>query len=106
MSDNNNGQIKKRPKKTPKADVLATGIVTGVSASIIMQAGKGIMNILSRQPLVMFSMGVATGYFSYKYRKEIISVSSKVAEQSKDFALRQQENFKEFISHHPDKPDQ
>ncbi len=104
MSDTNNGSklqsIKKVSKKlaaTPKVDILATGIATGVSASILIQAGKGILSILAKRPLIMFSMGVATGYFSYKYRKEIISVSNKVAEQGKDFVLRQQENFKELI---------
>jgi hypothetical protein len=106
MSDiEQSAALKAHSKKTPNADVLATGIVTGVAASVLMQAGRGILNILAKQPLIMFSTGVATGYFSYKYRKEIISVSNKVAEQSKDFVLRQQENIKELIADHHDKPE-
>lgn len=93
----------KKSKSGSKVDVVATGIVTGVGASIIMLAGQGIVKALVRRPLVMFGMGIATGYFSYKHRKQIISVSDKVAEQGKDFVLRQQESFKEWIEDHSDK---
>ncbi|MEQ1530822.1 MAG: hypothetical protein ABL925_16015, partial [Methylococcales bacterium] len=98
MSDPNHSSklaaVKKNSKKASKVDVLATGITTGVAASVLIQAGQGILGILVRRPLVMFSMGIATGYFSYKYRKEIISIGNKAAEQGKDFVLRQKENIK------------
>jgi len=62
-----------------------------VAATTIVQTGKGVMTTLARHPLVMFSLGIAAGYLAHKYRKEIISITSKTAEQSKDFVLRQKE---------------
>jgi hypothetical protein len=46
----------------------------------------------------MFSLGIAAGYLTHKYRKEIISVTCKTAEQGKDFVLRQKENIKDLIA--------
>ena len=36
--------------------------------------------------------------FSTKYRKEIISITSKTAEKSKDFVLLQKENLKDLLA--------
>ena len=79
-------------------NIVVTGIATGVAASVIIQSGKGIMSALAKQPLVMFSLGIATGYLTHKYRKEIISISSKISGQSKDFVLRQKENLKDLCA--------
>jgi hypothetical protein len=56
------------------------------------------MTTFARHPLVMFSLGIAAGYLAHKYRKEIITITSKAAEQSKDFLLRQKENFKDLLA--------
>jgi gas vesicle protein len=56
------------------------------------------MTTLARHPLVIFSLGIAAGYLAHKYRKEITSITSKTAEQSKDFVLRQKENLRDLIA--------
>ncbi len=83
---------------TSKGELVIKGVATAVAASAIIQTGKGVVITLARHPLVMFSLGIATGYLAHKYRKEIISVTSKTALQSKDFVLRQKENIKDLIS--------
>jgi hypothetical protein len=81
-----------------KVEVVAKGVATAVAATTIVQTGKGVMSTLAKHPLVMFSLGIAAGYLAHKYRKEIISITSKTAEQSKDFVLRQKENLKDLLA--------
>ena len=81
-----------------KVEVVAKGVATAVAATTIVQTGKGVMTTLAKHPLVMFSLGIAAGYLAHKYRNEIISISSKTAEQSKDFVLRQKENLRDIIA--------
>ena len=85
-----------------KGEVIVKGVATAVAASTIIHAGKGVMTALTRHPLVMFSLGIAAGYLAHKYRKKIISITGKTAEQSKDFVLRQKENLKEFFAETPE----
>ena len=92
------GQITMDRSHTSKGELVIKGVATAVAASAIIQTGKGVVITLARHPLVMFSLGIATGYLAHKYRKEIISVTSKTALQSKDFVLRQKENIKDLIS--------
>jgi len=81
-----------------KVEVVAKGVATAVAATTIIQTGKGVISTLAKNPLVMFSLGIAAGYLAHKYRKEIITISSKTAEQSKDFVLRQKENLKDLLA--------
>jgi len=81
-----------------KGDMIIKGVATAVAASTIIQTGKGVMTSLAKHPLVMFSLGIAAGFLVHKYRKEIISITSKTAGQSKDFVLRQKENLKELLA--------
>jgi len=83
--------------ETPKFDMLAKGVATGVAATIIVESGKGAIGTLAKNPFVMFSLGFVTGYYAHKYRKEIISLSNKTAEQGKDFVLRQKESMKNWL---------
>ena len=46
----------------------------------------------------MIGVGLAAGYFTHKYRKEIISAADKAAEESKNFVLRQKENFLDLVA--------
>ena len=70
----------------------------GQIASTIIQTGKGVMTTLARHPLILLGLGITAGYLTHKYRKEIISITSKTAEQSKDFVLRQKENLKDLLA--------
>ena len=92
------GHITTAGSHSSKGELVITGVVTAVAASAIIQAGKGVVITLARHPLIMFSMGLAAGYLAHKYRREIISVTSKTAEQSKDFVLRQKENIKDLLA--------
>jgi hypothetical protein len=91
-----------QPKSTPSFDVFATGIGMGIVATIIVETGKGAVGMLSKNPLVVLGAGIMTGYFAHKYRKEIILSSNKVAEQGKDFVLRQKKNFSELLQESAD----
>jgi hypothetical protein len=91
------GQMTMEGSHSSKGDVIVKGVATAVAASTIIQTGKGVMTTLAKHPLVMFSLGIAAGFLVHKYRKEIISITSKTAEQSKDFVLRQKENLKDLL---------
>jgi hypothetical protein len=56
------------------------------------------MTALARHPVILLGLGITAGYLTHKYRKEIISITSKTAEQSKDFVLRQKENLKDLLA--------
>ena len=92
------GQMAMEGGHSSKVELVVKGVATAVAATTIVQTGKGVMTTLARHPFVMFSLGIAAGYFAHKYRKEIISITSKTAEQSKDFVLRQKENLKDLIA--------
>jgi hypothetical protein len=78
--------------------LIVKGVITAVAASTIIHAGKGVMTTLAKHPLVMFSLGIAAGFLAHKYRKKIISITDKTAEQSKNFVLRQKENLKDLLA--------
>jgi hypothetical protein len=92
------GQMTMEGGHSSKGDLVVKGVATAVAASTIIQTGKGVMTTLAKHPIVMFSLGIAAGYLAHKYRKEIISITSKTAGQSKDFVLRQKENLKDLIA--------
>jgi hypothetical protein len=78
-------------------ELVVKGVTTALAAATIIETGKGVITKLARHPLIMFSMGIAAGFFVHKYRKEIISITSKTAEQSKDYVWRQKELLKELL---------
>lgn len=83
---------------SPDFDMFATGVVTGVVVTTIVEAGKGAIGILAKNPLVMLGAGIMTGYFAHKYRKEIILSSTKVTEHTKGFVSRQKQNFVNMLA--------
>ena len=92
------GQMTMEGSQSSKGELIAKGVATAVAATTIIQTGKGVMATLAKHPLIMFTLGIAAGYLAHKYRKEIISITSKTAEQSKDFVLRQKENLKDLFA--------
>jgi len=82
----------------PQADMIAKGVATGVIVSTIIHTGRGIVGAMSRTPIIMFGLGVVTGYFAHKYRKEIISVSRRAAIESGNFVLRQKDHLHDLIT--------
>ncbi len=81
-----------------KVDMVAKGVATGVAVSTIVQTGRGVAARLARNPLVMFGVGIAVGYFGHKYRKEIIKLARHTAEQGRDFASRQKDNLMDILA--------
>jgi hypothetical protein len=60
-----------------KSPGVATGVASGVVASAGSNARKSVIKKIFTHPLVIFGLGVATGYLIYKYRKSIISASEE-----------------------------
>ena len=81
-----------------KGELLVTGVATGVVATAIIQTGKGVASSLSRHPLILFGVGIAAGFLTHKYRKELISIGSNTVKHSKDFVLQQKETIKDLIA--------
>ena len=92
------GHITTAGSHSSKGELVVKGVATAVAATTIIETGKGVLVSLARHPLVIFGLGIAAGYLTHKYRKEIISITSKTAEQSKDFVLRQKENIKDLLA--------
>ncbi|MGD0959115.1 MAG: hypothetical protein ABSB19_04835 [Methylomonas sp.] len=56
------------------------------------------MNIAAKNPLLVFGLGMAAGYFIYKYRKEIIAKTTQTLDAGKDFILQQKENLEDIVA--------
>ncbi len=74
------------------------GTVAGMAAAANSPAGRGLMSILTRHPLVVFGLGIAAGYYAHKYRKEIIESATRLSEKGKDFVLHQRENLEDLVA--------
>ncbi|MEI6067044.1 MAG: hypothetical protein WCP96_06880 [Methylococcaceae bacterium] len=93
--------------KDPSKDDVAftrvtTGVATAVATTTVIHTSKGVMATLVRHPLILFGLGIAAGYFTHKYRKEIMLIACKTAEQSKHFVLRQKENIQDLLEEFPE----
>jgi len=93
------------PNPTPQADMIARGVATGVAVSMIIHTGRGIVGAMNKSPVIMFGLGIVAGYFTHKYRKEIIAASRKAAEESRDFVLRQKDHLQNLIEETPKEAD-
>ena len=67
-------------------------------ATATVHSGRKLMSNITKHPVLVFGLGVAAGYLVYKYRKEIISSTTKVVDVSKDFVLQQKENLEDIIA--------
>jgi hypothetical protein len=89
-----------------KGDMIAKALIISVAVSTINHTSKAILRSLTRHPLIVFGLGVTTGYFAHKYRKRIIAVGSQAANESKQFILRQKENVLDFLAENQDEEEQ
>ncbi len=88
-----NEEEKERKVADPfKDDLLAKSITTGVAVSTVNHTGRSIISSLIKHPLILFGVGLTTGYFVGKYRKEIISAVKETADQSKRLIPRKKDN--------------
>lgn len=77
---------------------MAKDIFSGSVASATVLTGSKVLQGAARHPFVVFGLGVVTGYFVYKYRKEIISGTTRVVDAGKDFVLQQKENLEDIVA--------
>ena len=84
--------------QSSRGELIVKGVATTVAAATIIETGKGVITTLSKHPLIVLGLGITAGFLTHKYRKEIILVSSKTAEQGKNFVLQQKENLKDLIA--------
>lgn len=66
--------------------------------SATVHSGRRLMSNVTKHPVLVFGLGLAAGYLVYKYRKEIISSTTKVVDAGKDFVLNQKENLEDIIA--------
>lgn len=76
----------------------AKGAAVGAAATAGTQAGRSLVKRVLTHPVVLFSLGMVTGYYIHKYRKEIIGSAMSVAEGGKDFMLQQRENLEDLLA--------
>ena len=83
---------------TAVATAKHAGAALGIAAATQTHTGKGFMSVLSKHPLLLFTLGAATGYFAHKYRKEIIASATRATELGKDFVMHQKENLEDLVA--------
>ena len=81
----------------PKLDMLAKGIITGVVASTITQTGRNLIGRLVKNPIVLFGLGLATGYLSHEYNQEILAAARNASQQGRSFAARKKEGIEALL---------
>lgn len=84
--------------QSSKGELVVKSVATAVVATAIVETGIGFSKSLARQPVVLFGLGILAGYFTHKYRKEIIAITSHTAEQSKDFIVQQKNHLSELLT--------
>lgn len=80
------------------AMAMGKEIMKGSAASVGVHSGSKLVSQAKNHPLIVFGLGVAAGYFIYKYRKEIISSATKVVDSGKDFVQHQKENLEDIVA--------
>jgi hypothetical protein len=92
--------------QTSKNESVVKSIANAVVATAIVESGLSLGKTIVRQPVVVFGLGVMLGYFTHKYRKEIIAISCHTAEQSKDFIKQQKNNINNLLVEAQNKAEQ
>ena len=73
-------------------------MVKGSMATATVHTGGKLMKNIAKHPLLVFGLGAVAGFLVYKYRKEIISSTTKVVDAGKDFVLQQKENLEDIVA--------
>lgn len=84
--------------QSSKGELVVKSVATAVVATAIVESGQSIVKSLAKRPIVLFGLGIALGYFTHKYRKEIISMTTHTAEQGKDFILQQKQHISNMLA--------
>jgi predicted hydrocarbon binding protein len=84
--------------QSSKGELVVKSVATAVVATAIVESGLSLSKTLARQPIIVFSLGLMAGYFTHKYRKEIIAMTTHTAEQGKDFIVQQKQHLSELLA--------
>ncbi len=79
-------------------DSLSKEIFKGSIASAVVYSGSKVMSIAVKNPIVVFGLGLVSGFLIHKYRKDIIASTTRVVDASKDFVLQQKENLEDLVA--------
>lgn len=79
-------------------DSMSKEIFKGSIASAVVYSGSKIMSVAVKNPIVVFGLGLVSGFFIHKYRKNIIASTTKVVDAGKDFVLQQKENLEDLVA--------
>lgn len=90
--------MRKNVQNTQNNESLPKEVFKGSIASAIVYSGSRVMSIAVKNPVVIFSLGLVSGFLIHKYRKEIIASTTKVVDASKDFVLQQKENLEDLVA--------
>jgi hypothetical protein len=90
--------VKQVHNATKSGDSMSKEIFKGSIASAVVYSGSKIMSIAIKNPVVVFGLGLASGFLIHKYRKEIIASTTKVVDAGKDFVLQQKENLEDLVA--------
>lgn len=77
---------------------MSKEIFKGSVATATVQTGGKLISKAAKHPILVFSLGVVAGYLVYKYRKEIISSTTRAVDAGKDFMLQQKENLEDIVA--------
>ena len=80
------------------ASSVAKEVVKGSIVSSTVHTGSRLMSNVAKHPVLVFGLGLLAGYVVYKYRKEIVSSTTKVVDAGKDFVLQQKENLEDLVA--------
>lgn len=84
--------------QSSKGELVVKSVATAVAATAIVETGMGLSKTLAKQPVILFGLGILAGYFTHKYRKEIIAITSHTAEQSKNFIVQQKNHLSDMLA--------
>ena len=77
---------------------VAKKVVKGSIVSSTVHTGSRLMSNVAKHPVLVFGLGLVAGYLVYKYRKEIVSSTTKAVDAGKDFVLQQKENLEDLVA--------
>ncbi|MDD5227946.1 MAG: hypothetical protein PHN45_11985 [Methylococcales bacterium] len=79
-------------------DSMSKEIFKGSIASAVVYSGSKVMSVAVKNPVVVFGLGLVSGFLIHKYRKNIIASTTKVVDAGKDFVLQQKENLEDLVA--------
>ena len=83
---------------TKAASSVAKKVVKGSIVSSTVHTGSRLMGNVAKHPVLVFGLGLVAGYLVYKYRKEIVSSTTRAVDAGKDFVLQQKENLEDIVA--------